>query len=139
MSELINNLKKEYKERQEKLINYLMALDVSSIGFALYNGKNDELNYAQIFVFIAILCWAISILNAFKFIKKYLNAVYDNISFLEMEKVNNIEIWKEEFEKIIKEKYKITGTFFENIWLYFVAGSISYFLYHLLNLYLNSV
>ena len=56
-----------------------------------------------------------------------------------MEKVNNIEIWKEEFEKIIKEKYKITGTFFENIWLYFVAGSISYFLYHLLNLYLNSV
>ncbi|MFN4076100.1 MAG: hypothetical protein ACK4HC_09390 [Cloacibacterium sp.] len=139
MSELINNLKKEYKERQEKLIYYLMALDVSSIGCAIYNGKNDELNYAQIFVFIAILCWAISILNAFKFIKKYLNAIYDNISFLELEKVNNIEIWKEEFEKIIKEKYKITGTFFENIWLHFVAGSISYFLYHLLNLYLNSV
>lgn len=49
MNDLTNNLKKEFKERQEKLVYYLMALNVSCIGFSIYNGKEDILSIAILF------------------------------------------------------------------------------------------
>ena len=67
MNEIQFNIQKEFREKQEKYVYYLIALSVSAIGFSVYKTENQSLAYSQIPLALAVLSWSISIFCGLKF------------------------------------------------------------------------
>lgn len=139
MNDLANNLKKEFKERQEKLVYYLMALNVSCIGFSMYNGKEDVLNITILFFLIAVILWSTSVYFGLRFIKTQLSVLYDNIWLNEFENQNKTQNDSIDcFTTLLNKKYNHIESDFNMIWRFFIGGTVFYFVYHLIKLIINS-
>ncbi|ESU20212.1 hypothetical protein FEDK69T_30270 [Flavobacterium enshiense DK69] len=147
MSETRFEIQKEFRERQEKYVYYLIALSVSAIGFSIFKTDNQTLNIYQIPLAIAVICWSVSIFCGLKFLKYVISSLYNNNSYFEIingkdPKVGNnlekIEISIEAF----KEAWKINANSMKRYFTWqgylFYTGIILFIVWHIIEMYFRT-
>jgi hypothetical protein len=77
MSDARKELREIFRSAQHKYVYYLVAIDVSALGFASYNTMGNSLEWHHIPLGIAVLCWLISAYNGLRFITTGIGAFYD--------------------------------------------------------------
>lgn len=92
MSNAQLEIQKQFRQQQEKLVYYIIALSVSAIGFSVFKTTGQNLKIIQIPLGLAIICWSISIFCGLKFLKYLISNLYANNEYLEIEKGKHPEI-----------------------------------------------
>lgn len=77
-------IKKEYRERQEKYVYYVIALCVTAIGFSVFNTMGKPLRWSQIPLATSVCCWAISIVCGLKFLGYQIGALRINSIYFDI-------------------------------------------------------
>lgn len=135
--ELKEAIADEYRRIQLQYINYLIALSVTCIGFAVYNTRNEWLDYHHIFVGIAVILWGYSVHNGFTYVRRYLTILYGNKEYFEHidTKPSLADAIKEKVEKNVET----TKKYFNRQTYSFYVGIVFYIMYHILSMYNESV
>ena len=82
--ELQKEIQKQHREKISKYTYYQIALAVAAIGFSINLAINLKLNYTQIPLGLAVICWAISIIFGFRFIELELDLLHNNNSYFDI-------------------------------------------------------
>jgi uncharacterized membrane protein YtjA (UPF0391 family) len=144
MSELQIEIQKQYRQQQEKLVYYIIALSVSAIGFSIYKTTGQSLKVVQIPLGLAVICWAISIFCGLKFLKYVISNLYANNEYFEIKKGNNINVGNtpnaiDIAVKAYKTAMNINQNRMKNFFKYqsllFYIGMILFIVWHLLEMY----
>src|SRR5690606_12537380 len=131
---------KQYREKQEKYIYYLIALDVSSIAFSIYTTKDSSLNIIQIPLAIAVFFWGLSIFYGLRFIRVSLSSLFTEYLYMETKEDNRFTALNTEYKKNLidafrnrNDKDNKLGIRFEKIMSYsFYIGILLYITFHIL-------
>ncbi|WP_298248399.1 hypothetical protein [uncultured Christiangramia sp.] len=142
------NEKKEvenlFRQRQEKLTYYIIALTVTSIGFSIYNTNNVPLSYTQIPLAIAIGCWGFSVFCGIQFLKYILSNLFAESSYYDIiaghhpelgndpEKIKNAIIGLTKATKINAERGQNYSKWHYRL---FYSGIILFLLWHIIEMY----
>lgn len=139
-------LKKEYRERQEKYVYYVIALCVTAIGFSVYNTMGRSIKYSQLPLAFAVCSWAISILCGLRFIGNQIGALRINTIFLDIadgrdkdvgsdpqEIAYALKIMEEKIDKFSGETSKLLS---RQLFLFY-AGMVLFIVWHVLEMYLK--
>ncbi|QQU02358.1 hypothetical protein [Myroides odoratus] len=147
MSNTQFNIQKEFREKQEKYVYYLIALSVSAIGFSIYKTNNQSLNIFQIPLAVAVVCWSISIFCGLKFTKYVISSLYANSSYFDIIKgeypdINNnqemIKIAIEAFKKAMNTNSLAMKRYFSWQGYLFYAGIIFFIVWHIIEMSLKT-
>ena len=92
MSEVQIEIQKQFRQQQEKLVYYIIALTVSAIGFSIFKTTGQSLKIIQIPLEIAVICWSISIYCGLKFLKYVISTLYANNEYFEIKRGNHPDI-----------------------------------------------
>jgi uncharacterized membrane protein YtjA (UPF0391 family) len=144
MSEVQIEIQKQFRQQQEKLVYYIIALSVSAIGFSIYKTTGQSLKVVQIPIGLAVICWSISIYCGLKFLKYVISNLYANNEYFEIKRGNNSDVGNhpDAIEAGIKG-YKAAMVinqnrmkrFFKYQSLLFYIGIILFIIWHLLEMY----
>lgn len=146
MSEQIE-IKRQFRQQQEKYTYYIIALCVAAIGFTISITKEGQLKPSQIPLGVAVLSWALSIYFGLRFIQRILNALHSNNDYLDVIKgvhpmVGQNPQMIDYASNIIMESMerdsKRAGNC--NIWQnrFFFLGFISFIIWHVFEMYLRT-
>jgi hypothetical protein len=137
-SEKRDRLAESYLQKKEKYVYYILALNVTSIGFTITQLIDQKSSYALILVAIALVFWSISFFNGIRFLLKSLSTIYTNINLLDYTNLrhpnylnveNNTEIINKALMELTKEANSKTTKYFKTQLLGFYAGAISMFIW----------
>jgi hypothetical protein len=146
MEENQKEIQRQFRQQQEKYVYYIVALAVSSIGFAIYKTSGQTLKWSQIPLAIAVLCWGVSIFCGLMFIKYVISNLYTNNEYFEILEGRNAKVGNHpEMIKVgvgaIKEamEYNSTrsGKYFNWQGRLFYVGIVSFIAWHILEMYLT--
>lgn len=84
MSEIQFSIQQEFRDKQEKYVNYIIAISVSAIGFSVYKTENHLLSCSLIPLGFAVACWGGSIYFGLKFLKYVIATLYANNGYFEI-------------------------------------------------------
>lgn len=148
MSEVQFNIQKEFREKQEKYVYYLIALSVSAIGFSIYKTEGKSLTYFQIPLGLAVICWGVSIFCGLKFLKYVISNLYANNGYFEIIKGRHpdigthpdlIESGVEGFRKAIEINGKAMKIYFKLQGYLFYFGIVLFIVWHIIEMYLKNI
>lgn len=88
------DIQKQFRQHQEKLVYYLLALSVSAIGFSVYQTTGESLSIIQIPLGLAVLSWSLSIFCGLKFMKYVISSLYANNEYFQIINGKNEDIGK---------------------------------------------
>lgn len=140
MEPIIESYRSHY-QLQEKYVFYIIALCVSAIGFSVYCTTGKPMKYSQIPLLISVICWGASIFFGLNFLKKLISTKSANFELLESKYFH-----KETYEIILKDAInqiiddltaKCLKLFSLQEYLFY-AGIVSFIIWHILEMYLNS-
>ena len=140
-------IKKQFRQQQEKYVYYIIALCVAAIAFSITETRDSALKYSQIPLGIAVLSWGLSIYFGLKFIQTILSALHSNNSYLDVIKgihpiVGNhpqkIEYASNILKETMEERGKTAGKLYDWQNIFFFIGFISFIVWHILEMYLNT-
>lgn len=144
MNEVQIEIQKQFRQKQEKLVYYIMALSVSAIGFSIYQTTGQSLKVVQIPLGFAVISWSMSIYYGLKFLKYVISSLYANNEYFEIIKGNNSNVGKhpiaiESGVKDFKAAMKINQSRMKHYFKYqsilFYIGMILFIIWHLLEMY----
>lgn len=146
MEEEKRELRKYFREQQEKYNYYIIALCVAAIGYSIHFTMGEALKWSQIPLGLAIVFWGVSIYCGLTFQKYVISSFYNNHDYLNIidgkdddvgKKSSNIEFAKNIMkETLIKnEKKAINFSKWQN--RLFFGGFISFLVWHILEMYLS--
>lgn len=75
--DLQKELLKVHTQQQERLVYYIIALCVTSIGFSIYQTTGHSLKWIQIPLALALLSWGLSIYCGLRFLNYLLEIIYN--------------------------------------------------------------
>ncbi|MFT3679712.1 MAG: hypothetical protein QM791_05540 [Ferruginibacter sp.] len=146
-----DNTQKEIKNKQHeglsKFIYYKIAVCAAAIAFSVNICIKLKLEYPQIPIGIAVLCWALSIFFGFKFLETSSSMLELNSAFFDVltgrhSEVGNIpekiEINAKAIEKLIYKKAYQTGTFSIIQTRLIYIGGIFFIIWAIIQMWLNS-
>lgn len=84
-------------QNQNQFVYLLLAIDVSSIGFAINRSIEMQLSWNQILLGLAILCWAISFLCGCNFIEIKSKSFGGNLKMFNQP--SKIPLWQSYLDK----------------------------------------
>jgi hypothetical protein len=137
----------QYRQQQEKYTYYIIALCVTAIGFSIHKTSGLPLACKQIPVGIAVLSWGASIYCGLKFLRGGLGVLYDNHQYYEIIQGRDPDIGKERekinkasnlAEKLINQKSEKVSKFFDWQFRLFSIGFVSFLIWHILEMYMNT-
>ena len=146
MEELLE-VQRQFRNQQEKLTYYLIALSVTSIGFAVYQTSDAPLSDHQVPLGLAVLCWGLSIFCGIRFLGVLLTQLFANNTYLEVVNGQHPEIGNHPGKidaavkglnsalTINRSKAKRLSKFQDN---FFYAGVIIFLIWHVLEMYLRT-
>lgn len=147
MNEEQKEIKREFNQRQEKYVYYIIALAVSSIGFSIYRTNGQTLKLTQIPLGIAILCWGVSIFCGLKFLQYSISILYSNYHYFEIINGNdsdigsndeNIKIGVDAFKKAMNINVEVAGKYFNWQGILFYLGIVFFIVWHIVEMYFNT-
>jgi hypothetical protein len=140
-------IKRQFRQQQEKYAYYIIALCVAAIAFSITITRDASLKFSQIPLGLAVLTWGLSIYFGLKFIQTIISALHSNNSYLDVIKgthpiVGNhpqkIEYASNILKETMEEKGKTAGKFYDRQNTFFFMGFISFIVWHILEMYLNT-
>jgi acyl carrier protein phosphodiesterase len=140
-------IKKQFRQQQEKYTYYLIALCVAAVAFSITITRDVSLRYSQIPLGLAVLAWGLSIYFGLKFIQTIISALASNNSYLDVLKGSHpkvgdnpqkIEYASNILKEAMEEKSKTAGKFYDWQNRFFYIGFISFIAWHILEMYLKS-
>ena len=141
-------IKRQFREQQQKFVYYVIALSVTSIGYSVYQTAGLPLNWSQIPLGFAILCWGFSIYCGFQHLKYIINTLYANNVYLDIVQGNHPEIGEDiEFIKAassgvmdaMENNSDKANYFFSYQNNLFYLGVILFLAWHVIEMYNNTV
>lgn len=129
---------KQFKERQEKLVYYIIALCVASIGFSVTQTINQKLNCTHILLGVSFISWSASIFCGFQFIKIVLLGSHANIKYFQVISDHPAPRVEEEAKKILIEKAneyskRSTRNFSAQHYLFYI-GIVTFIAWHVIQM-----
>src|SRR3954453_10352648 len=70
------DLYNQFQQHQTQYIYFLLAIDVSAIGFAVTQTLDKQFAYSQIPLALSVLCWAFSFYNGCRFLQRKITGVW---------------------------------------------------------------
>tara|TARA_B100000953_G_scaffold291694_1_gene278119 strand:+ start:655 stop:1095 length:441 start_codon:yes stop_codon:yes gene_type:complete len=137
-------VQKQFRNQQEKLTYYIIALCVTSIGFSVYKTSGSPLSYNQIPLGLAVASWGISIYCGITFLKILLTSLFANNTYYEVINGNHPETGNhpQKIEAAVKglnnalstnrKKAKRLSTSQD---ILFYSGIILFLVWHILEMY----
>ena len=136
----------QYREQRTKFVYYIIALCVTSIGFALYRTIGQALTLVQIPLAMALIGWGFSIFSGFRFITISHNTISTNLAYLRVEEEthpdvprNDPNIKKKFRDKLvdrIESNMALTEKLLSRQQLLFYAGIVLFVTWHILEMYM---
>lgn len=77
-------LMKEFMRQQDKSCYLIISISVTAIGFSIYQTTGHELNWTQIILALANICWVSSIFCGLRNRAYALSTIYANKSYLDV-------------------------------------------------------
>jgi hypothetical protein len=142
-----NEIKKQFRQQQEKYVYYIIALCVAAIAFSITETRDSSLKYSQVPLGIAVLSWGLSIYFGLKFIQTILSALHSNNSYLDVIKgihpivgkhPQKIEYASNILKETMEERGKAAGKLYDWQNIFFFLGFLSFIVWHILEMYLNT-
>jgi hypothetical protein len=132
-------LYRSHHQLQEKYVFYIVALCVSAIGFSIYCTMGKPLQYSQILLLIAVLCWAGSIFCGLNYIKNLLYSSLENSQRLDLQGRNLNQADFQKLKAILDIKAKgininLTRYYAWQEYLFY-AGVVFFIGWHILQMY----
>lgn len=136
-------IQRQFWQKQEKYVYYIIALSVAAVGFSVYKTSGQALNWIKIPLGLSVLCWGLSILCGLMFLKSVVGNLYTNNAYFEIIKgkdtivgthPENIKFAINEIQKIMKtnsERASKLGSFQE--WLFY-SGIVLFIVWHILEM-----
>ena len=133
----------QFREHQQKLVYYIIALAVSAIAFSVYQTTDQALSFYQIPLAIAITFWALSIYCGLKFNKYIISGLHNNSKYIDIIKGNDIDIGNDPvkiktnikaFKIAIKINQKRTKWLFRGLNYFFYLGLILFLIWRILEM-----
>lgn len=130
---------------QERYVYYLIALAVTSIGFAIYKTSGQSLNWIQVTLGLSILSWGTSIHCGFTFIKYHISTLYANNAYFEIIKgqdqsidqnPSNILAKTNAIKEAMRSNVNVAGRYFYWQQKLFYIGMISFIIWHISEMYM---
>ena len=147
MNEIQKEIQRQFRQSQEKYVYYILALTVSSIGFAIYKTNGIPLKCSQIPLGIAVLLWSISIFCGLSFLKYTISILYANNTYYDIlqgryPEIGNVE-WKQEAaiegaKNAIEINKRRAKKYFNCQGYLFYIGILLFVLWHILEMFLLS-
>ena len=137
------DIQKQFRQHQEKLVYYLLALSVSAIGFSIYQTTGKPLSLIKIPLGLAVLSWSLSIFCGLKFMKYVISSLYANNEYFKIISGKNEDIGNHPEGikigiKAYKEAMVINATRMEKLFKYlnilFYCGIIFFIIWHVLEM-----
>jgi hypothetical protein len=145
--ELQKEVHNQLKSSTEKFCYYLIALSVSSLGFVVFQTKEDVIDCPKILLLIAVIFWLASIFFGMNFIKKQQQGLvlsyrsYDNARN-QFEPSKNDPQKTKWTEEIIKDKFRLVDRKSRRNYKYqlytFFLAVLFYIVWHALEMYDNT-
>ena len=146
--EMQNEIQKQFRDKQEKYVYYLIALCVASIGFSITKTTGESLKLIQIPLALAVISWGLSIYCGLTFMSFVLSTLYANDKLFDIQagrfpEVGNnkklIEYAQDLMFDILNnssDKASRYGKYQDKL---FYLGVILYIIWHLLEMYSISI
>jgi hypothetical protein len=140
-------IKKQFRQQQEKYAYYLIALCVAAIAFSITITRDASLKISQIPLGLAVLTWGLSIYFGLKFIQTIISALSSNNSYLDVLKgihpivgdnPQKIEYASNMLKEAMEGKSKAAGKSYDWQNRFFYMGFISFIVWHIIEMYLKS-
>lgn len=137
------DLQKEFRQHQEKLVYYLLALSVSAIGFSVYQTTGKSLSIIQIPLGLAVLSWCLSIFFGLKFMKYVISNLYINNEYFQIFSGKNknsgknpesIKIAIQTYKKAFEINSNRMRKLFKKFSVLFYTGIIFFIIWHILEM-----
>jgi len=139
-------LRQQFRNQQEKLTYYIIALCVAGIGFSVHSTSSDHLSWSHLPLGVAVLSWCISVFCGILFLKYVISTLYADIKCFEIfegtdPEVGNHQQMIEAAIKGIKSAMKsnINKALRLSKWqsYLFYTGIIFFIIWHILRMYNN--
>lgn len=136
-------IQRQFWQKQEKYVYYIIALSVAAIGFSVYKTSGQALNWIQIPLGLSVSCWGMSIFFGLRFLKYLVSTLYTNNAYFDIIQgrnsvvgthPENIKIAINEIKKIMKtnsERASNLGSWQER---FFYAGIVLFIVWHVLEM-----
>ena len=140
------DIKREYRERQEKYIYYVIALCVTAIGFAIFNTMSKPLRYSQIPLAMAVCCWAISIFCGLTFLGHQIgalriNSIYFDVAYGQDKDIgsslSNIAVASKRIEALLGKLSRKTARLWNLQLFLFYAGMLLFITWRVVEMHLT--
>ncbi|AOW16724.1 hypothetical protein LPB03_04250 [Polaribacter vadi] len=141
-------LQKQFRQKQEKYVYYVIALSVASIGFVVNQTNEESLNFYQIPAGLAILSWGYSVYCGLSFMKYIISTLFANDTYLAILEGNHPEIGKDSIKQELAAKGTMEAIKFNSKTamklsksqnLFFITGMILFLIWHLLEMFNNTL
>lgn len=141
-------IQRQFRQQQEKYVYYIVALNVTAIGFSIYQTTGKTLNCTQIPLGLAIISFGISIYCGLKFLKYLISNLYTNNEYFEILKGAHPEIGNN------SQKIQLASGIMKDIMIknsnnaskfmtfqetFFYFGIILFIVWHIIEMYKNSL
>ena len=139
---------KVHRQQQEKLVYYIVALCVTSIGFSIYQTTGHSLKWIQVPLALAVLSWGLSIYCGLRFLKYALSILYANNALFNIcqgiepgvgNHPHQIKAASSGVEEAIKQSAETSNKLFKWQERLFYSGIVLFLFWHLLEMRASSL
>lgn len=141
-------IQKQFRERQDKFVYYLIALCVAAIGFSVSQTIGQHLNCLHCFLGAAVICWVVSIFCGFQFVQIVLKGLHANDKYFETIAGRGIDITgvsqktvDEAASIVLREKRDKYSKRTERNFMWqqylFYTGLVLFLVWHIIQMYQN--
>lgn len=148
MNEIQKEIQRQFRQQQEKYVYYILALSVSSIGFAIYKTSGLPLKLSQIPLGLSVVSWGGSIFCGLKFMKYVISNYYANNTYIDIingqdpvvgDNPSRINAAAEGTKIAMKTNENSASFFFKWLDILFYIGILLFIIWHVLEMFLLSI
>lgn len=137
-----------HKEEQSKYVYFLLAASGAAIGFAVSQTQGMSISYSQIPLAVAVICWGFSFYFGCHQLAYSLSNLYANAAYFQVQKGEYPDVGSDP-NLISAASQGIKLAFESNAnkanksghlqFMFLIVGSISFLVWHILEMYLRSI
>jgi hypothetical protein len=87
MGETKDELVKSFRQSQEKYVYYIVALNITAVGFVAHETYDEKLRVSLWILLPSIGLWLYSVYNGLEFLKLNLSTLFANHKYLDLEQL----------------------------------------------------
>ena len=135
MGEIKNDLARSFRQSQEKYTYYIVALNVTAIGYVSQQTYGEIFRSSYLLLMLAIVAWLFSAFKGLEFVQLTLSNLYENHRYLERKEFSNvIDFEIEKIEDGMSKSDVTAGKHFKWMNFYLIIGVVMYFIWRIVEM-----